>query len=103
MGLTLGVLYVFFRDVGQLTAVVLQFWFWVTPVVYPLNILPPFFQELVGHNPLTHLMGAYQTILVKGHWPDWSSLCSVALLAVFFCVSGAYLFHKHAGEMADEL
>ena len=58
MGLTLGVLYVFFRDVGQLTAVVLQFWFWVTPVVYPLNILPPFFQELVGHNPLTHLMGA---------------------------------------------
>jgi len=103
MGLTLGVLYVFFRDVGQLTAVVLQFWFWVTPVVYPLNILPPFFQELVGHNPLTHLMGAYQTILVKGQLPDWSSLWSVALLAVLFCVSGAYLFHKHAGEMADEL
>lgn len=103
MGLTLGVLYVFFRDVGQLTAVVLQFWFWVTPVVYPLNILPPFFQQLISHNPLTHLMGAYQTVLVNGQWPDWSSLWSVALLAVFFCLAGTYLFKKHAGEMADEL
>ncbi len=103
MGLTLGVLYVFFRDVGQLTAVVLQFWFWATPVVYPLNILPTVFQELVSYNPMTHLLAAYQTILVTGQWPDWQSLWSVAALAVLFCASGIYLFRRHAGEMADEL
>ena len=103
MGLTLGVLYVFFRDVGQLTAVVLQFWFWATPVVYPLNILPTVFQELVSYNPMTHLLAAYQTILVTGQWPDWQSLWSVAVLAVLFCASGIYLFRRHAGEMADEL
>ena len=41
LGVTLGVLHVFFRDVGQFFGIVLQFWFWFTPIVYPVSILPP--------------------------------------------------------------
>jgi len=37
LGIFLGTLNVFFRDVGQLTGVVLQFWFWLTPIVYTLR------------------------------------------------------------------
>ena len=103
LGLTLGVLNVFFRDVGQMAGVVLQFWFWATPVVYPINILPPFFQQLIRYNPMTNLMGAYQQILVNGQWPDWRSLWPVTLLAVLLCIWGARLFRKHAGEIVDEL
>ena len=103
LGLTLGVLNVFFRDVGQLSAIVLQFWFWATPIVYPINILPPFFQQLLSHNPMTHLMAAYQQILVNGQWPDWLSLWPITLIAVVLCITGARLFSKHAGEMVDEL
>lgn len=36
LGMILGVLNVFFRDVGQLFAICLQFWFWLTPIVYPI-------------------------------------------------------------------
>ena len=103
LGLTLGVLNVFFRDVGQLSAIVLQFWFWATPIVYPINILPPFFQQLLSHNPMTHLMAAYQQILVNGQRPDWLSLWPITLIAVVLCITGARLFSKHAGEMVDEL
>ncbi|MEI8403582.1 MAG: ABC transporter permease [Alcaligenaceae bacterium] len=103
LGLTLGVLNVFFRDVGQLSAIVLQFWFWATPIVYPLNILPPVFQQLLSYNPMTQLMGAYQQILVKGQWPDWYSLWPITLIAVLLCLLGVRLFDKHAAEMADEL
>jgi lipopolysaccharide transport system permease protein len=103
LGITVGVLNVFFRDIGQLFAVALQLWFWVTPVVYPINILPPFFQELVKFNPMTNLIGAYQGILVNGQWPDWYSLWPVTLLSVLLCWWGAHLFRKHVGEMVDEL
>ena len=41
LGMVLGVLNVFFRDVGQLFGVVLQFWFWLTPIVYPVTIVGP--------------------------------------------------------------
>ena len=103
LGMTVGVMNVFFRDIGQLFGVVLQLWFWVTPVVYPLNILPPVFQELVKLNPMTNLIGAYQGILVNHAMPDWSSLWPVTVLSVLLCLWGMHLFRKHVGEMVDEL
>ena len=103
LGLTLGILYVFFRDVGQLFGVVLQFWFWLTPVVYPLSILPAWAQQLVAYNPMTSIAIAYQTVLVNARMPDWQSLWPVSLLAVVLCVLGLRLYQKHATEMVDEL
>lgn len=103
LGITLGVLNVFFRDVGQLFSVVLQFWFWLTPVIYPVNILPEPVRSFMAFNPMADLMAAYQAILVHGHWPEWKSLWFAALLAVFLCGVGMRLFRKHVGEMVDEL
>src|SRR3546814_14921380 len=76
LGMVLGVLNVFFRDVGQLFGVVLQFWFWLTPIIYPASILPERLQPLMALNPMASVMTAYQTILVRGAWPDWGSLRS---------------------------
>lgn len=103
LGITIGVMNVFFRDIGQLFAVVLQLWFWVTPVVYPMNILPSFVQGLVKLNPMTNLISAYQGILVNQQWPDWYSLWPVTALSIFLCFWGVHLFRKHVGEMVDEL
>ena len=103
LGITLGVLNVFFRDVGQLFGVVLQFWFWLTPIVYPITILPETARPLMDWNPMAGLMAGYQTILVAGQWPDWQRLWFVALLGALFCFIGLRLFRKRAGEMVDEL
>jgi lipopolysaccharide transport system permease protein len=103
LGITLGVLNVFFRDVGQFFGVALQFWFWLTPVVYPINILPVSVSDALRYNPMTNIITAYQHILVNGQWPDWSSLLPVSLIAIVLCFLGMHLFRKHAGEMVDEL
>lgn len=103
LGITLGVLNVFFRDIGQLFALFLQFWFWLTPVVYPVTILPERLQSIMELNPMARLIMAFQTILVNGQWPDWHSLWPVVALAVIFCVVAIRLFCRHAGEMVDEL
>jgi len=103
LGIVLGVLNVFFRDVGQFFGVVLQFWFWLTPIVYPITILPENVRHLMAYNPMAGLMAAYQTILVLGEWPEWSSLWPVTLLALLLCFWGMRLFRKHSGELVDEL
>lgn len=103
LGITLGVLNVFFRDVGQLFGVVLQFWFWLTPIVYPVTILPESLRSIMNLNPMAGLVTSYQTILVNGQWPQWQSLWLVTLLAVLLCGLGISLFRKRAGEMVDEL
>jgi lipopolysaccharide transport system permease protein len=103
LGVALGLLNVFFRDVGQLAGIGLQFWFWLTPIIYPLSVLPEWAQRLMQLNPMYWLARAYQTILVRGQWPDWGSLLPVALLALFLCWFGMRLFRRRSGEIVDEL
>jgi lipopolysaccharide transport system permease protein len=103
LGMVLGVLNVFFRDIGQFFSIFLQFWFWLTPIVYPADILPPPVRELLFLNPMAPLMQAYQDVLVSGRMPDWGGLISVTILGLGLCAVGLNLFRKHSGEIVDEL
>ena len=103
LGIILGVLNVFFRDVGQMTGIVLQFWFWFTPIIYPPSILPESAAALLKWNPMVPLIQAYQGIFVQAAWPQWGSLWPMALISVLLCLFGLSLFRKRAGEMVDEL
>lgn len=103
MGMVLGVLNVFFRDVGQLFGIVIMFWFWLTPIIYPLSILPDRVQPLMALNPMAALIGQFQGVLVRGAWPEWSALAYPVVAAFILCLLGLRLFRRHAGEMVDEL
>lgn len=98
-----GILNVFFRDVGQFIGILLQFWFWFTPIVYSATTLPASARALIRINPMTPLAQAYQGIFVYGQVPSWHSIWPVAMLAVTLCALGLFLFRRHAGDMVDEL
>lgn len=103
LGMVLGVLNVFFRDVGQFFSILLQFWFWFTPIVYAVSTLPEWARGWLAWNPMAPLIHACQTILVHGQWPDWLDLWLPTLLGLALCALGLRLFRKRAGEMVDEL
>ncbi|ARS51115.1 ABC transporter [Ectopseudomonas mendocina] len=103
LGIILGVLNVFFRDVGQFTGIFLQFWFWFTPIVYPASILPEAVRPVLELNPMMPVIAAYQGIFVYGRWPDWGSLLPIALVSMVLCALALQLFRKRSGEMVDEL
>jgi len=103
LGLILGTLNVFFRDTEQAFRIGVQFWFWLTPVVYPLTVLPDEVAAVVRWNPLTPVMAGFQDILSGGRWPDWAGLAYPAILALALCAAGIRLFRRHARDIADEL
>jgi lipopolysaccharide transport system permease protein len=103
LGITLGVVNVFFRDIGHFFGIFLQFWFWFTPVVYPVAILPERIKSLLVLNPLAAPIMAYQRVLVLGQWPEWRSMVPFSLMALLLCMIGMHIFRTHAGEMVDEL
>ena len=103
LGMVLGVLNVFFRDVGQFFGIFIQFWFWLTPIVYPASILPEAIKPYMAINPMASVMAAYQGILVNQQWPQWAGLLPTALLSAALCLLGLHLFKKNVGEMVDEL
>ena len=103
LGIILGVLNVFFRDVGQLLGVGIQFWFWLTPIIYFKSILPKKLQLLLSLNPMASIIGAYQDILLLGQAPQATSLIPPAVVAVVLCLTSVHLYKRCAGEMVDEL
>lgn len=103
LGIVLGILNVFFRDVGQFFSVALQFWFWLTPIVYSVTHLPASLQPYMALNPLASIVGACQDVLVAQRWPQWQSLGWTSLLALLLCGAGLWLYRRNAGALVDEL
>jgi len=102
-GILLGTLHVFFRDVGQLWAVLLNLWFWGTPIVYHMDILPEPARAIIQWNPLTPLFQSYQRIVLEGVRPSLGSLLFPAVVALVSLVAGLLCFRRLSGQMVDEL
>jgi lipopolysaccharide transport system permease protein len=103
LGLLLGVFNVFIRDVGQVIPIVLQFWFWFTPIVYVPATLSERFNHWLFLNPMTPLVNAYQNILVFGAQPKWLPLTGTAIFAIVSLIFALFFFRKAAPEMVDVL
>jgi lipopolysaccharide transport system permease protein len=103
LGVFLGVANVFFRDVAQGVGIAMQFWFWLTPIIYPMSIVPEWVRPVIRANPMTPLAVAYQDILLAHRWPEWGSLVVPAVVAFLVGVGGFIFFRKRVGEMVDEL
>jgi lipopolysaccharide transport system permease protein len=103
LGVSLGVINVFFRDVGQFVVVLLQFWFWFTPIVYVFSTLPVWAQDILKYNPMAVLVNNYQRIVIHQQSIEWGSVWPVMVEAVLLCILGMHLFRKHAADMVDEL
>lgn len=103
VGLILGVLNVFVRDVGQVVPIVLQILFWFTPIVYSVNIIPEAYRGLLAYNPLYPIVSAYQASLVYGASPAFGQLGVIALMAVGLLGLGLFMFRRASAEMADAL
>lgn len=103
LGLLTATLNVFFRDVGQFVGVVLQFGFWLTPIVYSASILPETVRGLLWLNPIHPLITAYQGIFLNHALPDWAGLLGVAALALTLLLLAGRLFLSRVGEIVDEL
>jgi lipopolysaccharide transport system permease protein len=103
LGVFLGTLHVFFRDAGHILGTVLQFWFWLTPIVYPAEIVPESLRWIANLNPMTGLIQGYQGIFLYNSWPAWSSLLPITILSCVFLFLGYYSFVKLDQELVDEL
>ena len=103
LGLSVGVINVFFRDAGHLFGVVLTFWFWLTPIVYPVAIVPERFRIFIDLNPLAPVFEGVQSIVVNQKSPDWINLLPTLLLTLVLLTAATLLYRRFAGEMVDEL
>ena len=103
VGLALGVTNVFMRDLGHAVPIVLQVWFWFTPIVYPVDIIPEDYRHWMTINPVYHFTSAYQDILVYGRTPEASGLVIIGVSSLLLLLLSLFLFRRSSEEMVDVL
>ena len=103
IGLTLALLTVYIRDMKEIVGIVLQIWFWFTPIVYVKDILPEFVKKIIIFNPVFILSDSYQSIFLWNRLPDIPHL--IILTAVtFMLLTCSYLIYiKLESDVKDFL
>lgn len=95
LGLLTSTAYVYFRDTRHLLDVALQIWFWGTPVVYSLALVPGPLARLLAFNPMTLFVTSYQHLVLDATGPTpGASLGMVASAGVAVLV-GLAVFSRH--------
>jgi len=93
--------YVHFRDTKHLLDVLLQVWFWATPIVYPLTLVPERFQWLARLNPMTLLVESCHQVVIARRWPSPAAVAGFALAAALAAAAGGWLFLRHQRRFAE--
>ena len=103
LGLILASAQVFFRDIAQLLGMVLTGWFYFTPIVYPLEMVPESVRSLVALNPLTALVELSREAFLGGGLESVAGLRNLVILAVVLNLFGFWLFRRLKPTFADEI
>jgi ABC-type polysaccharide/polyol phosphate export permease len=104
IGLLLSAINVFFRDTQQIVDILMLAWFFLTPVIYPIEALPPDWQTAYQViNPVAGLVVAYRHALYYGDSPDLLVLAAVAATAAACLLAGSLLFRQLSPKFAEEV
>ena len=103
IGLFAAVLNVFIRDVREITGVVVQLWFWFTPIVYISTILPGIVQDLLIYNPAWIIIQSYQRIFIFNDYPPFRSLIFLTVLTHALLLVAFWVFRHLEKDIRDFL
>lgn len=96
---------VFFRDVGQLVSVIIQFGFWLTPIFWSIKMIPEKYHFLIKLNPLVYIIEGYRNSMIyhRWFWEDmYSTLYYWAITLTVFAI-GSITFSKLRPHFSDVL
>jgi lipopolysaccharide transport system permease protein len=103
LGFLAAAINVFFRDTAQINSMLLQGWFYLTPIVYPMGLVPERFQAYLALNPLTPLVDLYRQALLGGSMPPIATLTPLVIAATIALIVGVAVFHRLKPVFADEI
>jgi ABC-2 type transport system permease protein len=99
----LAALNLFFHDVRFLVGVGLHLWFFLSPIMYPSDIVPEQYASLYDLNPIARLTNAYRWAVLSGVAPPLDSLIWAAGVSIIAIIIGYYLFKKMEPAFADNI
>ena len=103
LGLLLSVLNVYFRDIQHFVGIFLQIWFYASPIVYPISVVPEGVRFAYGLNPMVRFAEAYRDLLYDLRFPPLLDVLYLVGVSAGALVVGMLLFARLEPKLAEEL
>ena len=96
---------VFFRDMGQLIAMFIQFGFWLTPIFWSIKTVPEKYHWIIELNPVLYIIEGYRNSMIyhQWFWEDISSAIYFWTITLIIFILGGLTFKKLRPHFADVL
>ena len=105
--LALSTLSVYFKDLGYLWSIVMQVWFFVTPIIYGPEVLqnrvPEWAQWLLRLNPMAHFVSAYRDCFYDNHLPGLGKILVLIGCTALSLVLGWTVFARMGKRLPEEV
>lgn len=94
VGLIMSVCAVYFRDTLHLYGVLLSAWMYLTPLFYPINIVPVFVKNIILANPMYYYVEAFRDIVLYNHFPSLETNLMCIIFSLISLTLGLFIFYK---------
>jgi ABC-type polysaccharide/polyol phosphate export permease len=99
----LATLFVRFRDLQHIWEILLQIGFWLTPIIYPITIVPIEYHRLIFLNPLARIIEYSRDIFIRHHIPSLGLNLVLGLMSVVIFGAGYAIFRARQKTIAERL
>ena len=100
MGLLLSTAAIYFADMLPVYEVILTIWLYLTPIIYPLEIVPKEWLWIFKLNPMYYFVETFRMPLLYGIVPGWGIWLPAAIIAIVSLILGGIVFTSKSNEYA---
>jgi len=101
VGCWLAAIYIQYRDVRHIVPFIVQIWMYISPVVYPLSLVPERYRTLYALNPMAGIIQSFRVVLLRTGSVPWDTLGVSTIVAVLLFVSGSLYYRRTEHLFAD--
>lgn len=92
-----------YRDIQYLLGLILTLWMYLTPIIYPADIVPERFKIFFQINPMAVIINAYRQVILGGGIPKYSSLIIATIVSFIILSIGLSYFKSREKIFADNI
>lgn len=99
----LASLYIYFKDLQHIWEILLQIGFWLTPIIYPITIVPFQYHRFIFFNPLSRVIEYSRDIFIRHHIPEAGLNIVLAAMTLVIFLGGYAIFRTQQSKIAENL
>jgi lipopolysaccharide transport system permease protein len=103
LSLILSALYSRFKDLLYMWEILLQVGFWITPVIYPIQIIPDKYKFFIFLNPFASIIHNARLVTISHQLPDLTQTLLAFIVGIIILILGYFIFKRRVIYFAEEV